>query len=147
MAAIAAAMALEGNVLAPFVFIVPNVALNLVSRWLFVKYGYKLGTNLVVKMKNSSIIDKFVEGATIVGMMVVGAMIVGFVSLNIATVWVIGEKTVVLQSIIDSIMPKLLPLLLVLGYYQILVKQKKGMYICIIASFILGIAGKAIGLL
>ncbi len=146
-AAIAAAMALEGNVLAPFVFIVPNVALNLVSRWLFVKYGYKLGTNLVVKMKNSSIIDKFVEGATIVGMMVVGAMIVGFVSLNIATVWVIGEKTVVLQSIIDSIMPKLLPLLLVLGYYQILVKQKKGMYICIIASFILGIAGKAIGLL
>lgn len=146
-AAIAAAMALEGNVLAPFVFIVPNVALNLVSRWLFVKYGYKLGTNLVVKMKNSSIIDKFVEGATIVGMMVVGAMIVGFVSLNISTVWVIGEKEVVLQSIIDSIMPKLLPLLLVLGYYKVLTKYKKGMYVCIIASFILGIAGKAIGLL
>ena len=43
-------------------------------------------------------------------------------------------------------MPSLLPLLLVLGYYRIMVKNKKGMYICIIASFVLGIAGKAVGL-
>ena len=40
----------------------------------------------------------------------------------------------------------LLPLLLVLSYYWILIKRKKGMYICIIASFVLGIAGKVVGL-
>ena len=116
--------------------------LNVCSRWLFIKYGYELGTNLVVKMKSSDIIDKFVEGATIVGMMVVGAMIVGFVNLKIGCVWVIGEKEIVLQDIINSLMPSLLPLLLVLSYYWILIKRKKGMYICIIASFVLGIAGK-----
>ena len=97
-------------------------------------------------MKGSSIIDKFVEGATIVGMMVVGAMIVGFVNLNIGCVWLIGEKEIILQDIINSLMPSLLPLLLVMSYYWILIKNKKGMYVCIIASFVLGIAGKAVGL-
>lgn len=145
-AAIGAALALDGNMAGPFLFIIPNVLLNVCSRWLFIKYGYELGTNLVVKMKSSDIIDKFVEGATIVGMMVVGAMIVGFVNLKIGCVWVIGEKEIVLQDIINSLMPSLLPLLLVLSYYWILIKRKKGMYICIIASFVLGIAGKVVGL-
>ena len=80
----------------------------------------------MVKMKSSEIIDKFVEGATIVGMMVVGAMIVGFVKLNIACVWNIGEKEIILQDIINSLMPSLLPLLLVLGYNRIMLKMKKG---------------------
>lgn len=144
-AAIGAALALDGNPAGPFVFLIPNVLLNVCSRWLFIKYGYELGTNLVIKMKGS-IIDKFVEGATIVGMMVVGAMIVGFVKLNVACVWMIGEKEIILQDIINSLMPSLLPLLLVLSYYWILVKNKKGMYVCIIVSFVLGIAGKVVGL-
>lgn len=145
-AAIGAALALEGNAAGPIIFIVPNVLLNVVSRWYFIKYGHQLGTNLVVKMKSSDLIDKFVEGATIVGMMVVGAMIVGFVNISVAVTWQIGGKEIILQDIINSLMPSLLPLLLVLSYYWILVKNKKGMYICIIASFVLGILGKAIGL-
>lgn len=145
-AAIAASLALEGNPAAPFIFIVPNVALNVVSRWLFVKYGYEWGTNLVERMQGSDIIRRFVEAATIVGMMVVGAMIVGFVKLSIATTWTIGGAEINLQSILDSLVPSLLPLLLVLGYYGILRKSEKGMYACIITSFVLGIAGKAIGL-
>lgn len=48
-AAIGASLALEGNALGPIVFIVPNVALNIVSRWLFVRYGYEWGTKLVVR--------------------------------------------------------------------------------------------------
>lgn len=145
-AAIGSALALEGNMAGPIIFIVPNVLLNVGSRWYFIKYGHQLGTNLVAKMKSSAVIDKFVEGATIVGMMVVGAMIVGFVKLSLNVVWTIGGKEIILQDIINSLMPSLLPLLLVLTYYWILIKSKKGMYICIIASFVLGIAGKVIGL-
>lgn len=145
-AAIAASLALEGNPIAPIVFIVPNVALNVISRWLFVKYGYEWGTKLVARMQSSDLIRRFVEAATIVGMMVVGAMIVGFVKLSIAATWTIGGAEINLQTILDSLVPSLLPLLLVLGYYGILRKSEKGMYACIIISFVLGIAGKAIGL-
>ena len=97
-------------------------------------------------MKSSDLIERFVEGATIVGMMAVGAMIVGFVKLDVACVWMIGEKEIILQDIINSLMPSILPLLLVLSYYWILVKQKKGMYTCMAVSFALGIVGKAVGL-
>lgn len=145
-AAIAAGLALDGNAIAPIVFIVPNVALNLLSRWYFIKYGHKLGTQLVSKMKNSNLIDRFVEGATIVGMMVVAAMTVSFVKLNVAYVWTFGEKEIIVQDLLNSIFPSLLPLLLVLGYYKILNKSNKGMYICVIVSFIIGIVGKAIGM-
>lgn len=145
-AAIAASLALEGNPVAPIIFIVPNVALNVVSRWLFVKYGYEWGTRLVARMQSSDLIRRFVEAATIVGMMVVGAMIVGFVKLSIASVWNIGGAEIGLQSVLDSLVPSLLPLLLVLGFYGILRKSEKGMYACIILSFALGILGKAIGL-
>ena len=145
-AAIGAGLALDGNAFGPILFIVPNVLLNVLSRWYFIKYGHKLGTNIVSKMKQSSLLDSFVEGSTIVGMMVVGAMINGFVKLNVAYAWTFGEKEIIVQSLIDSLIPSLLPLLLVLGFYTILNKNKKGMYICVVLSFVLGIVGKAIGL-
>lgn len=145
-AAIAAGLALDGNAIAPIVFIVPNVALNVLSRWYFIKYGHKLGTQLVSTMKNSDLIDRFVEGATIVGMMVVAAMTVSFVKLNVAYVWTFGQKEIIIQDLINSIFPSLLPLLAVLGYYKILNKSNKGMYICVIMSFVIGIVGKAIGM-
>lgn len=145
-AAIAAGLALDGNAIAPVVFIVPNVALNLLSRWYFIKYGHKLGTQLVNKMRSSDLIERFVEGATIVGMMVVAAMTVSFVKLNVAYVWTFGEKEIIVQDLLNSIFPSLLPILLVLGYYKILNKSSKGMYICVIVSFVLGIVGKAIGM-
>jgi PTS system mannose-specific IID component len=145
-AAIGAGLALDGSILGPIIFIVPNIILNVGSRWYFIKYGHKLGTSIVSKMKQGNLLDKFVEGATIVGMMVVGAMIVGFVKMPVAFVWNFGEKEIIVQELLDAILPCMLPLLITLGFYQILVKNKKGMYICVIGSFVIGILGKAIGM-
>ena len=57
-----------------------------------------------------------------------------------------GGAEIAPQAILDSLVPSMLPLLLVMGFYGIMVKNKKGMYLCIILSFALGICGKAIGL-
>lgn len=143
-AALASGMALEGNVIAPFVFIIPNVALNLLSRWYFIKYGHKFGVSIVSKMNSSDLLDKFISGATIVGMMVTGAMTVGFVKVPLNIVWNLSGKEINLLDTINSILPGLLPLLLVLAFYQILMKKKKGMYICIILCFVIGILGTVI---
>lgn len=145
-AAIGAGLALDGNMIGPVIFIVPNILLNVVSRWYFIKYGHKLGTQLVTKMKSSNLIERFVEGSTIVGMMVVAAMSVSFVKLNIVYTWTFGEKQIVLQELLNAIFPSLLPLCLVLLFYRILTKNQKGMYVCVILSFVIGILGKAIGM-
>lgn len=146
-AAIGAAMCLEGNILGPIVFIVPNILLNVFSRWYFIKYGYKFGINLVNKINESNLIEKFVEGATIIGLMVTAAMIVSFVKVPIATVWNFGGKEIVLQELLDKILPGLMPLLISMFYYSILNKTKKGNYICLLISFAIGILGKLSGIL
>ena len=95
-------------------------------------------------MNSSDLLDKFISGATIVGMMVTGAMTVGFVKVPLNIVWNLSGKEINLLDTINSILPVLLPLLLVLAFYQILMKKKKGMYICIILCFVIGILGTVI---
>jgi mannose/fructose/N-acetylgalactosamine-specific phosphotransferase system component IID/mannose/fructose/N-acetylgalactosamine-specific phosphotransferase system component IIC len=141
-AAIGAGMCLEGNAFGPIIFIVPNVLLNLFSRWYFIKFGYKFGISLVNKIHQSNLIDKFVMGATIVGLMVTAAMIVNFVKIPIAAAATFGGKKIVVQDMLNQILPGLIPVVVTLVYYKILEKSKNGNYICIILSFVFGILGK-----
>ncbi len=146
-AAIGAGMCLNGNFLGPIVFIVPNVLLNVFSRWYFIKYGYRFGIKLVSKINESNLVDKFVQAATIVGLMVTAAMVVSFVKLPIALQFVSAGKEVVAQDLLDQILPGLLPVAVTLIYYKILNKSQKGNYICILLSFAIGILGKLFGIL
>lgn len=144
-AAIGAGMSMNGNPFGPIVFIVPNIILNIASRWYFVKYGYKFGANIMTKMRSSNLIDDFVEGATVVGMMVVGAMSSSFVKVPIDVTWTFGELDIVLLDLINSIMPGILSLLTVILFYYITTKREKGIYIAIALSFVIGIVGRLVG--
>lgn len=146
-AAIGAGLAIEGNPLGPIVFIVPNVLLNLFSRYCFVKYGYKFGVELVSKIRESNVLDKFVEMATIVGMMVVGAMVTSFVKINLVGKWNIAGKDIILQEIVDKILPGFIPLCLTLIFLKILSKENKSSYGLILICFAIGIIGTYIGVL
>jgi mannose/fructose/N-acetylgalactosamine-specific phosphotransferase system component IID/mannose/fructose/N-acetylgalactosamine-specific phosphotransferase system component IIC len=145
-AALAAGLALDGNPIAPWVFIIPNVALNVLSRWYFIKQGHKFGVSFVSKMTSSNALDQFVAGATIVGMMVVGSMTVSFVRVPLNVVITSGGTDLNLLDMINSIIPSILPLLVVLWFYNIMRKHTKGMYSCIILCFVIGIVGAAIHL-
>lgn len=146
-AAIGAGLAMNGNWLGPIVFIVPNVALNLASRYIGVFWGYKFGVKLIARMKNSDLIQKFVQGATIVGMMVTGAMVVNFVVIKLTAKWVSAGKTIALQSLLDQIFPSLLPLVITLLFYWGLTKNKKAIYWLMLACFVIGLGGKLLGIL
>lgn len=147
-AAMGSALALEGNLFGPILFIVPNILLNLFTRYYGLHSGYKLGLNLITKINESDILDKFVEAATIVGLLVVGAMVVGFVGVETALEGTIGGAEIVLQDMLDKILPGLLPLLITMWYYSILKKENKNnIYILIVLSFAIGIIGKALGIL
>ncbi|WP_198512546.1 PTS system mannose/fructose/sorbose family transporter subunit IID [Bacillus sp. mrc49] len=146
-AAIGAGLALEGNPIGPILFIVPNVLLNIISRYYGLIYGYRFGMNLILKMKDSDILNKFVQGATIVGLMVTGSMIVHFVQVGVAAKWNYAGKEIILQELLDSILPGLLPLLLTLGFLWVLHKYKKAIYWLILFCFVVGLVGKSFGVL
>ena len=79
--------------------------------------------------------------------MVTAAMIVSFVKVPIAVAWNFAGKKIVLQELLDKILPGLVPLLISMLYYSILNKTKKGNYICLLLSFVIGILGKVSGIL
>jgi PTS system mannose-specific IID component len=144
-AAIGAGLALDGNSLGPIIFIVPNVLLNIFSRYYGIVYGYQFGVSLILKMKDSDVLNKFVQGATIVGLMVTGSMVVNFVKVAVAAKWNFGGKEINLQELLDSILPGLLPLLLTLGFLWALLKYQKAIYWLILLCFMVGLAGKFLG--
>ncbi|MFP3416053.1 PTS system mannose/fructose/sorbose family transporter subunit IID, partial [Bacillus sp. SIMBA_074] len=90
-------------------------------------------------------LNKFVQGATIVGLMVTGSMVVNFVKVSVAAKWNFGGKEINLQELLDSILPGLLPLLLTLGFLWALFKYQKAIYWLILLSFIIGLVGKFLG--
>ncbi|MFM1652889.1 PTS system mannose/fructose/sorbose family transporter subunit IID [Brevibacillus sp. B_LB10_24] len=141
-AAIGAGLSLNGNILGPILFIVPNLVLNLGARYYGVYYGYKFGTSLILKMKQSDIIEKFVQGATIAGLMVTGAMVVNFVKISLVAEWDLSGAKIVLQEMLDKILPGLLPIALTLLFYYLLLKKKNAIYILIVLCFVIGILGK-----
>ncbi len=140
--AFAAALAIDGNPIAPLVFIIPNLLVCILIRYYGTMMGYKFGTKFILKMKNSNIIQKFVEGSTIVGMMVSAGLITNYVKVNLTTVLNFAGKEIVLNDVINSVMPKLLPYCTVFLFYYIIKKHpKNGLYITLALSFIMGIFG------
>lgn len=144
-AALGAGLCIEGKLIGVFVFLVPMTCLNVFMRWYFIKHGHALGTNIVSQMKESMALDRFVEGATIVGMMVLGPMIISFVKVNPTIVFTFSGTEQTITDLLNPILPGMLPLLVTMLFYYILIKWKKGMYLCILLSFVIGIVGVLLG--
>jgi mannose/fructose/sorbose-specific phosphotransferase system IID component len=140
-AAIGASLSLQGNWFGPILFIVPNLLLNLFTRYYGLIYGYKFGTNLIAKIQESDILQRFIEGATIVGMLVVGVLVVNFVKFDLTIAGTIGGAKIVLQDMLNSILPCMLPLGITLWFYSML-KKKNSIYILIAICFAIGLVGK-----
>jgi mannose/fructose/N-acetylgalactosamine-specific phosphotransferase system component IID len=151
--AIGAGFAMDGNLAGPVIYLVPQILLAWGTRWGFLTYAYKYGTDLVVKLRSTNLFQSFVDGAMVVGMMVIAAMTASFVSLKLKLEWVyvaatadIPAKSVTLQGVFDQIFPNLLPVLVVIAMYQITKKVKGGVYWCLGGTFVLAFVGVLIGL-
>ena len=139
--ALGASLAMEGNIMGPFVYLIPNIALSWGTRWLFLVKAYEKGTALVARIHSSDIFTKFVNGATAVGLMVIAGASCSYVSIKFAPEWDASGTMLSLQGIFDAILPNL-PEMLCLGlFYWIMRKNQKGIYYCLIGTFVVGILG------
>lgn len=142
-----AALAAQGSGIAPFLawFLIGGT--SLVASWLFVNYGYRLGTNVLGQIRESDIIQRVSDGASIVGVFVAGAMVATLVRAKTTLVLAIGGGKIEIQPVLDQILPNLLPLGLVFGVYYLLRKRLSTVWIMLIlmALSILGARFNFIG--
>ncbi len=92
--------------------------------WYFTKFGYRFGKDAVSKILQGGMMDKLVTAAGIVGCSVMGALTATYVSLTTKLSFGTGDSVISLQAdLFDAIMPKLLPLGVVLLCYWLFKKN------------------------
>ena len=142
---VGASLASQGNIAGPIVFLLLFNALHFFLRFFLMKYGYNTGVKAISNLKEQT--KKISHAASIVGLTVVGGLIASMVNLKTTFVATVGQAEVKIQEgVLDAVMPNLLPLLYTFLMYKLL---KKGMspIMLIGATVVIGILGKAIGIL
>ncbi len=117
-------MALNGSVIAAFLPALIYLVWSYGYSWFLMKKGYSLGKNAVLEILHSGKIKKVIDIASIVGLFMIGCLSSSYVAFE--TVLVFKDNTsseVVLQSILDGMLPKILPFALVMGMYLYITKK------------------------
>lgn len=144
---IGVSLAMKGNILGPIlfwlIFNIPNFGLRYPLTFL----GYKLGVEAMDKLEKSGIMDKVMQAASILGLTVAGAMTAENVYLSIPIKFGIGKDATTVQSILDGIMPGILPLALFGVIYYIFKKDKCNPIVMMLLLMVLGVVGAFFGFL
>ena len=150
LAALGAGIALTGSIMGPLIFFLVFNAIRLATNWYGVMYGYSKGTELVDEMGGNKM--RFLtEGSSVLGLLVMGALVAKWTTVNMPLVLSsytnsAGEQvTTTIQTILDSLMPGIVPLLMTFACMWLLKKNVNPLVI-ILGLFALGIVGYAIGL-
>jgi mannose PTS system EIID component len=122
--AIGMSMALQGNILGPVVFLVLVAAFVWGVGWWLWQQGYLQGRSAVTNILKGGALNRVITLAQVLGNFVMGALTVSFVSLATKIKFTIGGTTFELQKVLDGLMPKMLPLLLVLFVWWLLERKK-----------------------
>ena len=150
-AALGAGLALNGSILGPILFFVLFNLVRLATRYYGVIYGYRKGLDVVSDM-SGGLLQKLTEGASLLGLFIMGALVQKWTSINVPLVVSTIKKqngtveVTTVQSILDSLMPGLLALLLTFACMWLLRNRVNALWI-IVGFFVIGIFGAWTGIL
>ena len=141
-AGLTANMAMEQkSIVGAILFLVIFNAVQFIVRFGLMYWSYGLGTKAVTMLTANA--KEFTRAASILGIFVVGALIANYGSTTLRLV--IGETQINIQSLLDGVLPKLIPLLITLGIYA-LIKKGWTPVRCIVLILVVGILGCAFGI-
>ena len=76
--------------------------------WYLLRAGYKYGTSFIDTVFNSGLMQSLTKAAGVMGITMVGAMVASSVNVKLAWTINVGEASVVVLDILDSIIPGLI---------------------------------------
>lgn len=140
-AGIGSNMAIQGSIAGPIVFLLLFNIVQFAVRFFLMHWSYKLGTSAIEALTSNA--KEFTRAASLLGVFVVGALTSNYGGTTIVPVLENG-KTV--QSILDGVLPKMIPMALTLGMYFLMKKKGWTPVKCIGALLVLGLVGALIGI-
>jgi PTS system N-acetylgalactosamine-specific IID component len=142
-AGICSNMAIEGNLAGPILFLLIFNAVQFAVRFFLMHWSYKLGTSAIEALTANA--KEFTRAASMLGVFVVGALTSNYGGTALSNNLVLENGTTI-QSILDGVLPKMIPLALTLGLFFLMKKKKWTPVMCIGALLVLGLVGAAIGI-
>ena len=143
-AGICSNMAIAGSVMGPILFLLIFNAVQFAVRFWLMNWSYKLGTSAIELLTANA--KEFTRAASLLGVFIVGALTSNYGGTTVNMVIENGDSPIVIQSILDGVLPKAIPLALTLGLYFLMKKKGWTPVKCIAALLILGLVGALIGL-
>jgi len=136
---IGAVYALNGNALGPVLMFVIYNAINIAIKYYGIVLGYEKGMEFITSGEQAKVMKNIINLSTMVGVVVLGALISSSVRITIGTELIVNETIVNVQALLDGAMPKLLPLLITVGLYQVNKKlPRKYLIFLILGLLVLG---------
>ena len=141
---IGAYMGLKGNPTGAILWLLVNFAI-LILRFFLLPLGYSQGEKLIYAAGDK--LNRITDAAILLGVTVVGALIPTVVSANVPLVFKTGKVVLKAQTVLNQIMPSLVPVALVALCYWLLGKKKMNSTRLIVLVLILGIVLGAFGII
>lgn len=134
-------LAQQGSILGPILAMLISFVPSYVVTYYGGKIGYLMGNKYLSKLYNEGLMDKVMYVCSIVGLMVIGSMMASMI--GIVTPLTFNE-TLVLQDVLNGIIPQIIPLSLTFLLYW-LIKKKVAtgwmLSICIFGGILLSALG------
>jgi fructoselysine and glucoselysine-specific PTS system IID component len=122
-AGIGVSLAAKGNIFGPILFLLLYNIPHLFVRIAGLQLGYKVGVNSLERIQKEGLMEKIMAIATTIGLFVVGGMVATMLSVKTPLKFNIHGAKVVVQDVLNQILPNMLPLLVTFGVYA-LMKRK-----------------------
>ncbi|KRO27856.1 hypothetical protein DY78_GL002849 [Lactiplantibacillus fabifermentans DSM 21115] len=141
---IGAYMGLKGNPIGAIIWLLVNFAV-LFLRFSLLPLGYTQGERLIYAAGDK--LNRITDAAILLGVTVVGALIPNVVTANVPLVFKSGKVVLKAQTILNQIMPSLVPVALVALCYWLLGKKQMNSTRLIVTVLIAGIILGAFGII
>lgn len=128
--------AMEGSAMGGILPLVAYTGITLAISYVLCHKGYELGRDSILGLLNNGRIKELINSASVLGLFMMGALSASYI--NITTpleINLLKGSPIVIQEILDSMAPGLLPLVAVFGIYAFL-KKKGPRYNIILSSII-----------
>ena len=142
-AGIGANMAIEKSIAGPIVFLALFNIVQFAVRFFLMHWSYNLGTKAIELLTANA--KEFTRAASLLGVFVVGALTSNYGATTLSPNLTLENGTSI-QSILDGVLPKMIPLALTLGLYFLMKKKGWTPVKCIAALLVLGLVGAFFGI-
>lgn len=136
----------QGSILGPILAVLLFAIPSLLAAYYGTFLGYHSGNKYLAKLYQEGLMERVMYFASIVGLAVIGGMVASMVSIETPLQFNTGGTELVLQDMLNSIFPKMLPMAFTMGIYY-LIQKKVNTNILLFGIIIFGMLMSAIGIL